>query len=476
MKTLIRASQLHPDISGLVKTYADPMYPNYDNIYATSGIVAIESGSALVLTLQDGNRGIVNNINSKTGSINITGSTGITTFFQGSTLHIATSDENKVKSLNTLSGNINLIGKGTVDVWPLNFNTIAVSGYTITGTSGVKTYIQNNILKIESDAVYRINSMSGFLNFVGRNGVEISTTGQTLYFDAGSAAFSGVNSLNGIKNGPVLLTAGKDIQILNNDSQKNITINYIGSGWGVDNIATGNVFDSSFIGNNNVMTGNSNVLINGSNNLSENNRRMSLINSSNNIAQNNKDLTVINTSGSYFNNLLGSTVINGRFEPGTYNHPYGFAVGTSSINTFYNSIHMKAKINGFNVQNFIPLKKMRVPRTNYEGIFLQTGSVMVGHIDYVAARYNIMDFYASYDIASDGIYGRKYFIAQRATNVQIEVKDQADLFGGNDNYNVFLSGANDTNLYLVASGYSGHDVVFMANLYYTQFNLSLSDE
>jgi hypothetical protein len=138
---------------------------------------------------------------------------------------------------------------------------------------------------------------------------------------------------------------------------------------------------------------------------------------------------------------------------------------------------MKAVISGgFGVTGFNPIKKMRVPKSNYDGIFVQTGSVIMGHIDYVAARYNIQDFYASYDVASDGIYGRKHFVVQRGTNLKIDIKDQADLFGGNDKYSIFLSGANDTKLYILASGFSGHDAVFMANLYYTQFNLTLTDD
>jgi hypothetical protein len=119
---------------------------------------------------------------------------------------------------------------------------------------------------------------------------------------------------------------------------------------------------------------------------------------------------------------------------------------------------------------------MKIPKSKRDGIFIQTGSVLIGHIDYVAAAYHITDFYASSNVVNNGMYGRKYFTIQRTNNVIINVRDEADLFGGSDRYNIVLSGANDANLYLLASGYSGHNVFFMANVQYTQFSLNLLDE
>ena len=73
-------------------------------------------------------------------------------------------------------------------------------------------------------------------------------------------------------------------------------------------------------------------------------------------------------------------------------------------------------------------------------------------------------------------------MAQRATNLQVQVRDESDLFGGIDKYGIFLSGGNDENLYLWASGYSGndpgdgldgvHDVIFIANLNFVNFGIS----
>ena len=92
------------------------------------------------------------------------------------------------------------------------------------------------------------------------------------------------------------------------------------------------------------------------------------------------------------------------------------------------------------------------------------------------------DFDASFDAKNFGIYGKKYFMAQRATNLQIDVKDESDLFGGTNKYNLFISGGNDERLYVWASGYSGsdpgdgldgvHDVIFIANLNFVNFNIS----
>lgn len=479
MKTLIRASQLHPDVSGLVAGYTSPLYPNYNNIYATSGLSAIQSGDSLVLTVQGGNEGVLNNVNGITGSINITGFSGIGTYFQNSTLYIFPSGGGSVGTLNSLSGNVSLTGRGTVTVWPISSDLIAISGYTIVGEQGVQTYISGNNLRIRADAVYRINSTSGDINLVGRNGVSIIPTGQSIIIDAGQAAFSGVNAINGIQNGPLFLLPGKDLGIFNATGQKTIILDYIGSGWGSNNILT-NVTDNrtSFIGNANNIQADQDIFVHGSSNFTTGNKSSSLLRSSNNQLQACENACIVNSTGSSFFQIKGSTLINANnFHGSTYNHPYGFAVGTSSDNTFYNSIHMKALISGgFGVSGFNPIKKMRVPKSNYDGIFVQTGSVLMGHIDYVAARYNIQDFYASYDVASDGIYGRKHFVVQRGTNLKIDIKDQADLFGGNDKYSIFLSGANDTKLYILASGFSGHDAVFMANLYYTQFNLTLTDD
>lgn len=479
MNTLIRASQLHPDVSGLVTNYTSPLYPNYNNIYATSGIVGIESGDSLVLTLRNGDNGVVNNINKVTGEINVTGISGIGTYFNNSTLYIFPSGIGTVGTLNQLSGNLTLRGSGTVQIWPLNTNSIVISGYSITGADGINTFVSGNVLRIKGDSVTRLNSTSGQINLVGRNGVVIQPTGQNIFIDAGSAAFSGVNSINGMQGAPMFLLPGKDINVTNLTGQSVIILNYIGSGWGTNNTITGNIdVRSSFIGNNNYINDGIDTFVHGSNNFSTNNRNCTFLRASENVLENNRNLCLINTSGSFINDVSSSTIINGQFNtPTTFPHPYAFAVGTPSDNTFFNSLHMKALISGgFGVVNFNPIKKMKVPKTNYDGIFVQTGSVLIGHIDYVAARYNIQNFYASYDVASDGIYGRKYFTIQRGTNLRIDIKDQADLFGGSNKYNIILSGAFDTRLYVLASGFSGHDTVFMANLYYTQFNLNLIDE
>jgi len=475
MRTLIRSSQLHPEISGLIKTYSDPNYPNYSNIFGVSGINTIASGNVLFIT--PGTAGsYVTNVNGLTGNINFTGVSGVRAFSSGNNIVIGLTGALSVTTLNTLNGNITLVPKGLVDIWPLNSNQIAISGIQITGEGNVYSYYSGGLLRLRSTSVGAINDKSGSLNILGIGGINVINTGQNIFIDGSFAAGSGLHSINGIGGVPLTLIAGTDIEIINQGFARSIFINYAGRGWGADNYFYDSGQNINWIGRFNIFDANTGMFVHGQSNVLENNQKCATLNTYNNRLRYSQNSTYINTYNSLFFENSGSTVINGTFSSGLFKHPYSFAVGTSSPNTFSASVHLKAVTSGKEI-----VKALKVPQSDYSGIFVPTGTVLVGHMDYVAARYDITAFSASFDVGEYGIYGRKYFVIQRGTNLQTYVRDQSDLFGGNDKYTIILSGGNEC-FYVLGSGYSGqsaedgldrvHDMIYMANLSFTNFNLS----
>jgi len=470
MRTLIRSSQLHPEISGLIKNYSDPNYPNYTDIFGISGINTFRSGNYLLVTANQG----VRSVNNLTGSITVTGTSGVLATVQNNNITISLTGAASVTTLNTLNGNINLVPRGLIDVWPLNSTQIAISGVQITGEGTVFSYYSGGTVYLRGTSIGSLNNKSGALNIVGVGGVNVINTGQNIFIDASFAALSGVQRINGIAGVPITLSEGSDIDI--NTVGSDISINYIGKGWGFGNYYYTTGVSENYVGNYNLFDGNTGVLINGNSNQIEKNNDVAAINSYNTRIKDSKRSTFINTNGGTHFNLTGSTFVNGAVGSGIFRHPYAFGIGMPATNTYAATMQMSCKLQGIEM-----LKALYVPGTKYSGIFIPTGSVIVGHIDYIGTRYDITDFNASFNLVDEGIYGRKDFIVQRGSEPEVFVRDQSDLFGGNNKYSLILSGSEDQVFYLLGSGYSGqlaedsvdkvHDVLFMANVSFTNFNL-----
>jgi hypothetical protein len=478
MRTLIRASQLHPDISGLISGYTSNLYPNYSDILAGSGMASYVSGKSLVLGLRDG--ASVSSINGISGKLNFFGRNGLRVFTSGNSgVYFDLTGFGAISTLNGLSGSVNIQGSGIADVYPINNNTIRVNVPELSGIDGVNVFHSGGKIYIgQSSDPNEITIGGQNIEIYGEHGASVRITGGAVYIGAFQAAHSGVNSLNSIKNGNVELVPGKDIRITPNQSTKQIYVEYIGSGWGDDYFLT-NISGKknlNWIGEQNFFNGDSDVFSQGRQNGFIQNNKTAILNGSNNFIVRCEEVAALNPHRSYISGISGTTLVNANIDNNVYQNDYSFMVGTPNVNTFFNTSLMTAKVTGFNSVNFNPIKKMKIPKSKRDGIFIQTGSVLIGHIDYVAAAYHITDFYASSNVVNNGMYGRKYFTIQRTNNVIINVRDEADLFGGSDRYNIVLSGANDANLYLLASGYSGHNVFFMANVQYTQFSLNLLDE
>jgi len=479
MRTLIRASQLHPDVSGLVTEYTSPLYPNYNDIIGGSGIMAYASGDSLVIGLRDGTS--VSSINNLSGKINFLGSNGIRIFQSGSGIHFNITGLGSVGTLNNLSGNVNIQGSGIADVWPLNANTIVVNVPQITGTDAVSVFHSGGKIYVSTtfdSNIGSLNGLGGNVNIIGEHGASVRITGQSIYINTFEAAHSGVHGINNIKGTNISLTGGKDINVSNSSPLSRITLNYVGSGWGDDYILSNlsGKKNINWIGDLNFFDGDNRVFSQGFQNGFVENDQSAVINGLKSTFLRCRDITAINAHDAFISGVSGTTLINPYIHNNIYQNNNSFMVGTPNINTFYNTSLFTAKVTGFDVINFNPIKLMKIPKSTQDSIFVATGSVLIGHLDYVAAAYHITDFYASSNIVENGMYGRKYFTIQRTNNLLINVRDQADLFGGSDNYNITLSGANNGRLYLVASGFSGHNVFFMGNIQYTQFSLNLMDE
>lgn len=479
MRTLIRASQLHPDISGLITGYTSKLYPNYNDILATSGLSSYKSGDSLVLTLKDGSA--VSSINNLSGKLNIYGQNGLRVFQSGSGIYLSMTGLGTVGTLNGLSGNINLQGSGIADIWPINSNTIAVNVPEMVGINAVSVFHSGGKIYISTTSDSNIGTINGLgqnVNIYGEHGASIRVTGQSIYVNTYNAAHSGVNSLNGMNGSPIAITGSRDIIVSNNDVLKRININYVGSGWGDDYFLSNlsGKKNINWIGDLNFFDGDNKVFVQGYQNGFIENEQCGVLNGVKSTFLRCQDIAAINSHDAFISGISGTTLINPYIHNHIYQNNNSFMVGTPNINTFFNHSLFVAKITGFNSSNFNPIKVMKIPKSSQDSIFVATGSVLIGHLDYVAAAYHITDFYASSNIAENGMYGRKYFTIQRTNNLLINVRDQADLFGGSDRYNIILSGANNGRLYLVASGFSGHNVFFMGNMQYTQFSLNLIDE
>jgi hypothetical protein len=474
MRTLIRASQLHPDISGAVKAYADPLYPNYSYLSGVSGLKTVPIGNTLYFTLNNNNGNFVQSFAGLTGNVNITGTSGIYSYVSGgSTIVFGLTGATSVNRLNTLSGNLTLSGAGNVDVWPLNASTIAISGISITGQENIVSYFSGGAIRLSAQTVSQINNKSGSITLIGENGTSVRVTGQNIYIDSSGAKNAGVKSLNTISGSDILLSGTNDININTNTFLKTITFSYIGSGWGT-NLST-QAGSYNWIGYQNFFaSGNSATFINGDRNYLVGNKSVSTINCNDGYFANNKGCTYINLSGAYLFNQTGSTIINGVNMTGgdAFPHPYSFGIGNSVNNSYFGNINLKALISGGQV-----IKAMKVPRTKYSGIQVPTGAALVGHVDYFACKYApVTDFLASFagKDFEETIYGRKYFVIARGTNLQTVIKDQADLFGGSDDYGIFIESGNDANFYIMASGKSTESTIFHASLQYSQFTLDPS--
>lgn len=479
MRTLIRASQLHPDVSGLVTGYTSKLYPNYNDILTVSGLSSYKSGDSLVVSLKDGSA--VSSINNLNGKLNIYGLNGLNVTQSGSGIYLNVTGLGTVGTLNGLSGNINLQASGIADVWAINSNTIAVKVPEITGINAVSVFHSGGKIYITTSSESNVGTVNGLgqnVNIYGEHGSSIRVTGQSIYINSYDAAHSGVNSINGLKGAPIALTGSRDILVTNNDLLKKITVNYIGSGWGDDYLLSNlsGKKNINWIGDLNFFDGDNKVFVQGFQNGFIENEQCGVLNGIKSTFLRCQDVAAINPHDTFISGISGTTLINPYFHNHIYQNNNSFMVGTPNINTFFNSSLFVAKISGYNAPNFQPIKLMKIPRSAQDSIFIATGSVLIGHIDYVAAAYHITDFYASSDITQNGMYGRKYFTVQRTNNVFIRLRDQADLFGGSDKYNMMISGADNGRLYLVASGFSGHNVFFMANMQYTQFSLNLIDE
>ena len=471
MRTLIRASQLHPDISGLVINYASGIYPSYSNISGISGIETYISGSYLLISPQGNER--VREINNLTGSLFITGESGIYVRQSGQNIYIGSTGI--VGGAGSLA---NISGYGNVDVWPLNSTTIGISGIAITGIGGVQSYYNpsKTLLTITNAGIGKLNNATGNVSLVGRNGTQVTQSGQNIFIDSRDAAFSGVNSLNGLQGAPVSLIGTADININPDNIAKTITIGYTGIGWGQDQLIVGSNLYTNYIGRQNVIQENRYAFIQGNFNLLSRNTGCALINSEYSSYADNVHSTFVNLTGAFPLQVTGSTLINGNFSDYSFKHPYAFGIGGGVKNTYSANISMKAFLSGKQI-----MKVMSVPKTSYSGITLNTGTILFGDINYVAVRYDVTNFAASFDAKAFGIYGKKQFMAQRAANLQVDVKDESDLFGGNAKYNLFLSGGNYERLYVWCSGYSGsdpadgldgvHDVLFMANINFVNFSM-----
>jgi hypothetical protein len=471
MRTLIRASQLHPDISGLVINYTSGIYPAFSDISGVSGISAIVSGDYLFIA-PDGNEN-VSEINNLTGSLFLTGESGVYVKLNGQNISIGYSGGAGAGTIRNISG------YGNVDVWPINSSTIAVSGISITGSNGIETVYNpfKTLLTVRGVGLGKLNNSTGDISLIGRNGAQVSISGQSIFIDANQAAFSGVNSINGLQGNPVSVFGTSDININTNSGLNSIFVGYTGRGWCEDQLFNGQNNYVNYIGNENIFTNNENCLIDGDENVIQQNTGIATLNSVNSNYLRNNFSTFINVTGSTFVDITGSTFINGITNSQKFRYPYSFGVGGSVENTFSTNLYMKSFLSGKQL-----MKPLKIPKTDYSGILMQTGSILFGEINYVAVRYDVTDFEASFDAKNFGIYGKKYFMAQRATNLQIDVKDESDLFGGTSKYNLFISGGNDERLYLWGSGYSGtdpgdgldgvHDVIFIANVNFVNFNIT----
>jgi hypothetical protein len=469
MRTLIRSSQLHPDISGLVISSASGIFTKYSDISGLSGIKTFQSGQYLFVTQEEKSNVVLNNL---TGNVFITGESGVYTRVHNQTIYIGNSGG---------AGSVGFIsGYGNIDVWPLNAYGYAISGISITGSNGIETLYNpsKTLLTVKGAGIGKLNNTTGDVTLVGRNGAQINLSGQSIFIDANQAAFSGVNALNNLQGTKLNITGSTDININTNALSNTILVSYTGRGWGNGQLFLGTGNNSlNYIGNNNILQESQISLVQGNSNLLIHSTGVSMINAQQSTSNYNYVSSFINNTGSAFDRITGSTIINGIINNQTYKHPFSFGVGGSIDNTFSTNLYMKCFLSGQQ-----RLKTLAVPKTIYSGIYLSTGSVIFGEINYVAVRYDITDFEASFDAKNYGIYGKKYFMAQRATNLQVDIKDESDLFGGINKYNLFLSGGNDERLYLWASGYSGndpgdgvdgvHDVIFIANINFVNFSIN----
>lgn len=470
--TKIRAFQLHSDISGLVKLYGDNYYLPYTGVNAASGLAISKANGIVTLGLNYYNSGQVYTLNSLSGNVNLVAGLGIGIQKSGNSIIVAKSGDTDVLSLNTLTGNLSIFGTGMVDVWPYNASSIVISGKKILGSGIVGTQMINDILYVSASAITGINGIGSEAIYLQASGdTFLQTSGNRIYI--GSSLRSGVPSINNLTGITGTLTIGSSdntqLTVQTLTGTQTILLSYVGKGWGQ---AETNIYNGSgnsntyYIGKNNIFDNANNVFANSNSTEYENLDFISAINTQNSYIGSGRDLSVINSSGCIIEGVTGSTIVNAK-NSSLFN-PYSFVAGFNMPNSYDANIGLTIKTSGLQV------RAMCIPKTNYSGILIPTGSMVVGHIDYMAVKYNITDFYASFPTDGNLIYGRKHFIIQRGTNLSTHIRDQADLFGGNDNYGIFLTTGNNGAFYLLASGASGDQVMFNASVQYTQFVFDLN--
>lgn len=464
-RSLIRATQLNPDVSGLVYQYTKDVYPEYRTYSGVSG-VDIVSGAGRVGLVSAGSilsSGIVNKINNITGgSIFLTGQSGISIYQSGTNSLILSYIGGSVQSINGAQGAVTLTGLGNVSI-SNNYSTVSISGRSITGQGGVLTYNSGEMTYIDGRRlVYTANGQTGNINLVGSGGVYVYSNSGTLIIDGTYAANSGIMALNG-KKGFVNLTGyaypsydSRMIEMFWDVGYNSFIIRDKGMGWGMENIPDSLSSNQVYIGDHNSSLYGHNVLTHGDYNNIDHSSGIVMLNGAENYINTSSNVAMINSSESDIENISNTTLINGNKMQDLRSN--AFVVGNGIPNSSFDIIGMRSISTGET------LKFLKPQKSSTYGIFVPIGSVLVGEMDYVFLNSNINDFWANFKPMENGTYGKKYFMIQRNNDDTVSIKDQADLFGGSQSYQVGLSGANDGNFYVYSSGVSGQDHISQASL------------
>jgi hypothetical protein len=471
MRTLIRADQLNPDVSGLVWQYTRNLYPNYSDIVLGSGLnYYVNSQDEIVISAYPIlNSGIVRSINGVTNqNVFITGLDGINFSFLNNTGFISMDrDAMGVNSINTLSGDISIQGGNNISIEMVDSHTIRVNHPVITGVNNAITYYSGGKINIDALSIKSVNGISGECFLTGISGARVYNSGNYIVINGYDSKYYGVYSLNNL-SGNISLFEGSDIGIVKDTLTNSFTVSYIGHGFGTNNIGHSGNNNYSWDGSNNYIDSGCNLVhAGGNNNFIQNSDNINLTNSNNNDIYDSDKVSLINSHNNNVDTLKNATLVNCDNVSDAQNG--GYYVGNIGMsNSYFGKIEMSAKITG-NV-GYYPLIEQS---SSGNGIFIETGSILIGHIDYIGVDYNITDPYASFRI-DQGIYGRKYFVAQRDSSLSTSIKDQADLFGGGGIYDFMISGGNDGKIYFLGSGYQEptgrmHKVLMKASIQYNKF-------
>lgn len=467
-RSLIRASQLNPDVSGLVYQYTKDVYPEYRTYSGVSGVDIVSGAGRVGLVSAERilKSGIVNQINGITGgSVQFTGFSGISVSQSGTSYIAISYNGGSVASINGVQGAISLTGLGDVTI-SNNSSTIYISGKSITGEGGISTYNSGQLTYIDGRRlVYTANGQSGDITLVGSGGIYVSSSSGTLVIDGTSAANSGVMTING-QRGDLEITGFnsslEDSRIINTYWEPvfgSFVFKNEGVGWGAGNILDSLSVNQVYMGNNNASYYGYNNIINGDYNEAHRSTGINTINSDDNYIQDSTRVTLINSSGCDISDVKDTVIINGKKITSARSH--SVIIGNGIPNSSFDMVGMRSISTGETV------KFLKPHGATSFGVSIPTGSVLVGQMDYVFLNSNISDFWANFDALESGTYGRKYFMIQRNNSDMVSIKDQADLFGGSQSYQVALSGASDGNFYVYSSGVSGQDHISQASLHFS---------